>query len=147
MPVTAVVGAQWGDEGKGKIVDLLAQEADVVIRYAGGSNAGHTIVNDFGTFKLHSLPSGAFNSRCLNVIGTGTVVDFDSLTQELLQIQDAGAPDPKVIISDRAHVIMPYHKLLDRVNEEARGDLKIGTTGQGIGPAYADKIERVGIQV
>lgn len=146
MPITAVVGAQWGDEGKGKIVDLLAQHADVVVRFAGGSNAGHTIVNEFGTFKLHSLPSGAFNPACLNIVGTGTVVDFDSLSRELDEIRTAGARDVRLTISDRAHVVMPYHKALDRLKEESLGDLKIGTTGQGVGPAYADKVDRSGIQ-
>ena len=146
MPVTAVIGAQWGDEGKGKIVDLLAAEADIVARSAGGSNAGHTIVNEYGTFKLHSLPSGAFNPDALNIVGTGTVVDFDSLIEELEQIRAAGVADVKLLISDRAHVIMPFHKELDRVKDWALGDLRLGTTGQGVGPAYSDKIDRIGIQ-
>jgi adenylosuccinate synthase len=146
MPVTAVVGAQWGDEGKGKIVDLMAQNADVVVRYAGGSNAGHTIVNEYGSFKLHSLPSGAFNPGALNIVGTGTVVDFDSLSTELAQLRTAGVGEVSLTVSDRAHVIMPYHKALDRMHEDSRGDLRVGTTGQGIGPTYADKVERSGIQ-
>lgn len=146
MPVTAVVGAQWGDEGKGKIVDLLAQQVDVVCRFGGGSNAGHTIVNEFGFFKLHSLPSGAFNPNTINVIGTGTVVDFDSLASEIHEVVKAGATHPKLVISDRAHVIMPYHKTLDRLKDESLGKRRIGTTGQGIGPAYVDKVDRTGIQ-
>ncbi len=146
MPVKAVVGAQWGDEGKGKIVDLLASDADIVVRFGGGSNAGHTVVNKFGTFRLHSLPSGVFHAGVLNVVGTGTVVDFESLLAELGQLRDAGVPNPNILISERAHVIMPYHKLEDRVSEERLGAHRIGTTGQGVGPAYVDKVSRTGIQ-
>jgi adenylosuccinate synthase len=146
LPVTAVIGAQWGDEGKGKIVDLLAGEADIVARSAGGSNAGHTIVNAHGTFKLHSMPSGAFNPNALNVLGTGTVVDFDSLIKEISEIMAAGVPEPRFVVSDRAHVVMPFHKELDQVKDWALGDLRLGTTGQGVGPAYSDKIDRIGIQ-
>jgi adenylosuccinate synthase len=146
MPVTAVVGAQWGDEGKGKIVDYLAQDAHLVCRFGGGSNAGHTIVNEWGTFKLHSLPSGAFNPTTLNIVGAGTVVDFESLSDELAHIGHSSAPLPKFLVSDRAHVIMPYHKVLDRLKDQSLGKHKIGTTGQGIGPAYVDKVDRAGIQ-
>ncbi|HEV3310225.1 MAG TPA: adenylosuccinate synthetase, partial [Chloroflexota bacterium] len=140
MPVTAVVGAQWGDEGKGKIVDLLARDADIVARFGGGSNAGHTIVNEFGAFKLHSLPSGAFNPSALNIVGTGTVVDFDSLSFEIEHVLASGISNVQLAVSDRAHVVMPYHKVLDRTREQRRGEMRVGTTGQGIGPAYVDKV-------
>ena len=146
MAVTAVVGAQWGDEGKGKIVDLLAQQSDIVVRFGGGSNAGHTIVNEFGSFKLHSLPSGALNPGTLNVVGTGTVVDFNSLSAELELVRAAGVSNVRLAISDRAHVVMPFHKALDRMKEEAMGSMRVGTTGQGIGPCYVDKVDRVGVQ-
>ena len=146
MPVTAVVGAQWGDEGKGKIVDVLAGRAAIVARFGGGSNAGHTVVNRFGTFKLHSLPSGGFSPTTMNIVGTGTVVDFDSLASELQALSTAGAPSVNLAISNRAHVIMPYHVALDQLKDASMGARKIGTTGRGIGPAYADKADRLGIQ-
>jgi adenylosuccinate synthase len=147
MPVRAIVGAQWGDEGKGKITDLLAQQADVVIRYGGGSNAGHTVVNDRGEFILHAIPCGIFNPRAISLIGTGTVVDFDSIERELVELAAAGVSSDGLRISSRAHVVMPYHVLLDRLGDEARGKEKIGTTHRGVGPAYVDKADRVGIQV
>jgi adenylosuccinate synthase len=147
MPVTSIVGAQWGDEGKGKIVDVLAGDADIVSRFGGGSNAGHTVVNQFGTFKLHSLPSGVFNPATINIVGTGTVVDFDSMCAELDQLAGSGVSPIELAISSRAHIIMPYHVALDRLKDAALGPKKIGTTGRGIGPAYADKADRVGIQV
>lgn len=146
MSVVAVVGAQWGDEGKGKIVDLLAQKAHIVCRFGGGSNAGHTIVNDYGSFKLHSLPSGVFNPQTLNIVGSGAVVDFDSLSTELSEVRASGIETVQLIISDRSHVIMPYHRVLDRLREEDLGEHRVGTTGRGIGPAYVDKVDRVGFQ-
>jgi len=146
MPVTAIVGAQWGDEGKGKITDLLAQQARLVIRYGGGSNAGHTVVNERGEFRLHLVPSGIFNPDATCLIGTGTVVDFDYLAQELDQLAKAAVSADKLRVSSRAHVVMPYHLLLDRLEDEARGASTLGTTRRGIGPAYVDKAARVGIQ-
>jgi adenylosuccinate synthase len=146
MPVTAIVGAQWGDEGKGKITDILAQEADVVIRFGGGSNAGHTVVNERGEFRLHLVPSGIFNPDALSLVGTGTVVDFDFLSEELTQLAEAGVSTDGLRISNRAHLTMPYHLLLDRLNDEARGTSAIGTTRRGVGPTYVDKADRVGIQ-
>ncbi|HKW78831.1 MAG TPA: adenylosuccinate synthase [Candidatus Limnocylindria bacterium] len=147
MPVTAVVGAQWGDEGKGKITDLLAQEADVVIRYQGGNNAGHTVVNQHGTFKLHLVPSGIFNPNALCIVGPGTVVDLRVLNEELRNLEAHGIATANLRVSDRAHLLMPWHTLLDRLDERERGRQKLGTTGQGVGPAYADKVARHGIQV
>ena len=147
MPVTAVVGAQWGDEGKGKITDLLAQEADVVIRYQGGNNAGHTVVNQHGTFKLHLVPSGIFNPNALCIIGPGTVVNLRALCEELRNLEAHGIGTANLRVSDRAHLIMPWHTVLDRLDERERGRQKLGTTGQGVGPAYADKVARHGIQV
>jgi adenylosuccinate synthase len=146
MPVTAIVGAQWGDEGKGKITDILAQEADIVIRFGGGSNAGHTVVNERGEFRLHLIPSGIFNPDAISLVGSGTVVDFDFLSEELTQLSEAGVSTGGLRISSRAHLTMPYHLLLDRMNDEARGTGAIGTTRRGVGPTYVDKADRVGIQ-
>ncbi|TMG32106.1 MAG: adenylosuccinate synthetase, partial [Chloroflexi bacterium] len=131
MPVTAIVGAQWGDEGKGKITDLLAQEADVVIRYQGGNNAGHTVVNQHGTFKLHLVPSGIFNPKALCILGPGTVVDLTALTHEMATLEDAGITTASLRVSDRAHLLMPWHVALDRLDERERGRQKLGTTGMG----------------
>jgi len=147
MPVTAIVGAQWGDEGKGKITDLLAHDADLVLRFGGGSNAGHTVVNEFGEFKLHLIPCGIFNPDAVSLVGTGAVVDFAFLEAELAELERAGVPTEGLRISSRAHVIMPYHLILDRLQDEARGSSAIGTTRRGVGPAYVDKADRVGIQV
>ena len=147
MPVTAIVGAQWGDEGKGKITDLLAQEADLVIRYQGGNNAGHTVVNELGTFKLHLVPSGIFNPNAMCVLGTGTVIDLGFLVQEIRSLEQRGVSTANLRISDRAHLLMPWHVALDRLDERERGRRKLGTTGQGVGPAYADKVARHGIQL
>jgi len=146
MPVTAIVGAQWGDEGKGKITDVLAHEADMVIRFGGGSNAGHTVVNDHGEFALHLIPCGIFNPSCMNVIGTGAVVDFESLDQELDQLTRAGINAQNLRVSSRAHLVMPYHRTLDALADESRGSHAIGTTRRGVGPAYVDKANRVGLQ-
>jgi adenylosuccinate synthase len=145
--VTAVVGAQWGDEGKGKITDYLAQQADVVVRYQGGSNAGHTVVNEHGTFKLHLVPSGIFNPNALCIVGPGTVVDLPSLVQEIEMLETRGIPTANLRVSDRAHLVLPYHIALDRLDERERGRRRLGTTGRGVGPAYADKVARHGIQV
>ncbi|GAC1640016.1 MAG: adenylosuccinate synthase [Chloroflexota bacterium] len=147
MPVTAIVGAQWGDEGKGKITDLLASDADLVLRFGGGSNAGHTVVNECGEFRLHLIPCGIFNPTAISLVGTGTVVDFDFLEDELGQLERAHVPIDGLRISSRAHLIMPYHVLLDRLQDDARGSNAIGTTRRGVGPAYVDKADRVGIQV
>jgi adenylosuccinate synthase len=147
VPVTAIVGAQWGDEGKGKITDLLAQEADLVIRYQGGNNAGHTVVNELGTFKLHLVPSGIFNPNATCVLGTGTVIDLGFLAHEIETLEKRGVTTANLRISDRAHLLMPWHVALDRLDERERGRRKLGTTGQGVGPAYADKVARHGIQL
>jgi adenylosuccinate synthase len=148
MSVTAVVGTQWGDEGKGRIVDYLAQEADMVIRFQGGNNAGHTVINNFGKFALHLLPCGIFNSKTINIIGTGVVVNPEALWQEILMIKGAGVTvGNNLLISDRAHVVMPYHILLDKLEEESLGKKKLGTTLRGIAPVYADKVTRVGLQM
>jgi adenylosuccinate synthase len=146
MPVTAIVGAQWGDEGKGKITDLLAQEADVVVRFGGGSNAGHTVINEFGEFKLHLIPSGVFNPDATVLIGTGTVIDFDYLESELEQLEACNVSYSGLRISSRAHLTMPYHVALDGLQDSSREDFVIGTTRRGVGPTYVDKADRVGIQ-
>ncbi|HET8568075.1 MAG TPA: adenylosuccinate synthetase, partial [Candidatus Limnocylindria bacterium] len=146
MPVTAIVGAQWGDEGKGKITDLLAQDADLVIRFQGGNNAGHTVVNEHGTFKLHLVPSGIFNPRATCVLGPGTVVDLIALAEELRELEAKGISTANLRVSERAHLLMPWHVALDRLDERERGRQKLGTTGKGVGPAYADKVARHGIQ-
>jgi adenylosuccinate synthase len=144
MPAYAVIGAQWGDEGKGKIIDFLAERASVIARYSGGNNAGHTVINDAGTFKLHLVPSGICWSHATNVIGNGVVVDPDVLIKEINENQ----LDPEhLAVSDRAHLIMPYHIILDRLEEERRGKSAIGTTGRGVGPAYVDKVARQGLRV
>jgi adenylosuccinate synthase len=147
MPVVALIGGQWGDEGKGRSVDLLAQRARMVIRYSGGNNAGHTVINDLGTFKLHLVPCGIFQPTVLNIIGSGVVLDLAVLLDEMAMLEAAGVSLAHLYISDRAHVIMPYHLLQDRLQESLRGDSKLGTTGRGIGPTYSDKMERVGIRM
>ncbi|MDP9315866.1 MAG: adenylosuccinate synthase [Chloroflexota bacterium] len=147
MSVVAIIGGQWGDEGKGRVVDLLAQHAHMVIRYSGGNNAGHTVINDRGTFKLHLVPAGIFNPETTNIIGTGVVVDPAALLEELAMLAEAGVTFDNLYISDRAHVIMPYHREQDRIQESLRGDGRIGTTGRGVGPAYGDKMERIGIRM
>jgi len=146
MPVIAIIGAHWGDEGKGKIVDLLAEQADMVMRFSGGDNAGHTVVNQFGTFALHLVPSGIFSPKAVSVIGNGVVVNPRVLLDELDGLRQRGVDTSRLFISDRAHLVMPYHILLDGLEEEARGDKAIGTTRKGIGPAFADKAARLGIR-
>ena len=147
MANVIVIGAQWGDEGKGKITDLLSRSADVVVRYQGGVNAGHTIVVQGRTFKLHLIPSGILypNTEC--IIGCGTVIDPQVLIGELDQLESFNVSTRNLLISETAHVTMPYHRLLDKAAEEHRGRYKIGTTGRGIGPTYADKSERTGIRI
>ena len=146
MPVIAVIGAQWGDEGKGRIVDLLAQQAKVVVRFCGGDNAGHTVVNPYGEFKLHLIPSGIFSSQAVCIIGNGVVINPAVLIDEMDRLSERGVDTTGLFISDRAHLIMPYHILLDGLEEEARGGKAIGTTRKGIGPVYADKAARLGIR-
>ncbi len=151
MTVLAVLGCQWGDEGKGKLVDLLGSRARVIVRCNGGPNAGHTIVNPQGTFKMRLIPSGIFHPRAICLIGNGVVVDPATLLDELDMLTAAGLDMSRLLISDRAHVIMPYHRILDELEEADRaavgGGLAIGTTKRGIGPAYADKMARVGIRM
>ncbi|HAA95248.1 MAG TPA: adenylosuccinate synthase [Dehalococcoidia bacterium] len=147
MPAYAVIGGQWGDEGKGKVIDYLAGDVDSVVRYAGGNNAGHTVVNEKGTFQLHLVPSGICWPDAYGIIGNGVVVDPDVLVHELTEISGRGIDTSRLYISERAHVIMPYHVVLDRYEEEARGAAAIGTTGRGIGPAYMDKTGRIGVRV
>ncbi len=147
MANVIVIGAQWGDEGKGKITDLLSKSADVVVRYQGGVNAGHTVVVDGQTFKLHLIPSGILYPDTECIIGSGTVIDPKVLIEELDQVESLGISTAKLMISEAAHVTMPYHRLIDKASEERRGSQKIGTTGRGIGPTYADKSERTGIRM
>ncbi|MFZ4851218.1 MAG: adenylosuccinate synthase [Caldilinea sp.] len=147
MAVIAVVGAQWGDEGKGRIIDYLAQEADVVIRFQGGDNAGHTVINAFGKHALHLIPSGIFNPRTQNIIGSGCVVNPQSLLGEMEALRASGVELENLWVSTRAQLLMPYHRELDGLEEAARGKDTIGTTRRGIGPAYADKAARVGLRM
>jgi adenylosuccinate synthase len=147
MPVVAVIGAQWGDEGKGKVVDLLAAQADMVVRFSGGNNAGHTIVNEKGEFHLHLVPSGIFNPEATSVIGNGVVLNAAALFEELDMLERAGVDTGRLAISDRAHLVMPYHLLLDKLEEQERGPDAIGTTLRGVGPAFVDKAARCGIRV
>ncbi|MEB3178593.1 MAG: adenylosuccinate synthase [Nostocaceae cyanobacterium] len=147
MANVIVIGAQWGDEGKGKITDLLSRSADVVVRYQGGVNAGHTIVVQGQTFKLHLIPSGILYPDTECIIGCGTVIDPEVLIKELDQLEKFNISTRNLLISETAHVTMPYHRLIDKASEEKRGNYKIGTTGRGIGPTYADKSERTGIRM
>jgi adenylosuccinate synthase len=147
MPVIAVIGAQWGDEGKGKVVDLLSEKASVVVRFSGGDNAGHTIVNTLGEFKLHIVPSGIFRPQVTCIIGNGVAINPSVLIDEIDQLNRRGVNTSKLFISDRAHLIMPYHILLDGLEEDSRRTGAIGTTRKGIGPVFADKIARLGIRV
>lgn len=147
MKTVAVVGSQWGDEGKGKVIDFLATQADVVVRGQGGNNAGHTLVVDGKKFALRLIPSGILNPNTINVIGNGIVFDPKGFFEEIEMLQSNGISTKNIKISDRAHIVFPYHKELDGLAEEARGDNKIGTTKKGIGPCYMDKTERSGIRV
>ncbi len=146
MPVLAVIGAQWGDEGKGKVVDLLAEKTKMVVRFSGGDNAGHTVVNRYGEFKLHLVPAGIFSPRAICIIGNGVVINPTALIDEIDQLNQRGVDTSRLFISDRAHLIMPYHVLLDGLEEESRGGKALGTTRKGIGPAFADKVARLGIR-
>ncbi|MDF2959523.1 MAG: adenylosuccinate synthase [Paenibacillus sp.] len=147
MSVTAIVGANWGDEGKGKVTDVLAAKARYVVRYQGGSNAGHTIINHYGKFALHLLPSGVFYPEAVNVIGPGVALDIENLLSELDQLLARGVPEPKLYVSDRAQIVLPYHKLFDELEEKRLGDRRFGSTKQGIAPFYADKYVKRGIRV
>ena len=147
MPVIAIIGAQWGDEGKGKIVDLLAEKARVVVRFSGGDNAGHTVINHYGEFGLHLVPSGIFYPGVTCIIGNGVAINPSVLIGEMAQLNQKGVDTSGLFISDRAHLIMPYHILLDGLEEQSRGGKAIGTTRKGIGPAFTDKTARLGIRV
>jgi len=147
MPVIAVVGALWGDEGKGHIVDYLSREAEIVIRVQGGDNAGHTVVNERGTFRLHLVPAGVFYPGTTCIIGAGTVVNPDTLLHELAELEAAGVDTSRVFLSDRAHLVFPYHRQRDELEERGRGEQPLGTTRRGIGPAYSDKAARIGLRV
>jgi len=146
MPVIAVVGAQWGDEGKGKVVDMLAERAWLVIRFSGGDNAGHTVINPIGDFKLHLIPSGIFYPGVTCIIGSGTVINPARLIEEIEKLNKRKVDTGRLVISDRAHLVMPYHLLLDGLEEESRASKALGTTRRGIGPAFADKVARLGIR-
>jgi len=147
MPVIAVIGAQWGDEAKGKIVDMLAESANIIVRFSGGDNAGHTVVNPLGEFKLRLTPSGIFYPQTTSIIGNGVVVNPPVLFKEMDELNERGIDTSRLFISDRAHLIMPYHIVIEGLEEEARGSKAIGTTRKGIGPAFADKVARTGIRV
>ena len=147
MPAYAVLGAQWGDEGKGKIVDVLARDMDIVARFSGGNNAGHTVVNDQGKFSVHLVPCGIFWPHTMNLIGNGVVIDPDVLLDEIDSLDGYGIDVAgRIIVSERAHLVMPYHVVLDNLAERARGENRLGTTGKGIGPAYSDKAARTGVR-
>lgn len=145
--VKAVVGANWGDEGKGKITDMLAEKADIIIRFQGGANAGHTIVNNYGKFALHTLPSGVFYSHTTNIIGNGVALDIPVFFDEIKSITDRNVPMPKLLVSDRAQIVMPYHILFDQYEEERLGGKSFGSTKSGIAPFYSDKYAKIGFQV
>ena len=145
--VKAVVGANWGDEGKGKITDMLAKEADIIIRFQGGANAGHTIVNDYGKFALHTLPSGVFYNHTTSIIGNGVALNIPVLFKEIKSITDRDVPQPKILVSDRAQIVMSYHILFDQYEEERLGGKSFGSTKSGIAPFYSDKYAKIGFQV
>lgn len=145
--VIAVVGANWGDEGKGKITDMLAEQADIVVRFQGGANAGHTIVNDYGKFALHTLPSGVFYDHTTSVVGNGVALNIPVLFKEIQSITGRGVPTPKFIVSDRAQIVMSYHILFDQYEEERLGKASFGSTKSGIAPFYSDKFSKIGFQV
>ena len=145
--VKAVVGANWGDEGKGKITDMLGKEADIIVRFQGGANAGHTIINDYGKFALHTLPSGVFYDHTTSVIGNGVALNIPVLFHEIKSIVDQGVPMPKIKVSDRAQMVMSYHVLFDQYEEERLGGKSFGSTKSGIAPFYSDKYAKIGFQV
>lgn len=145
--VRAIVGANWGDEGKGKITDMLAKESDIIIRFQGGSNAGHTIINNYGRFALHLLPSGVFYDHTTSIIGNGVALNIPFLFNEIEDIKKKGVPQPKILVSDRAQILMPYHVLFDAYEEERLGGKSFGSTKSGIAPFYSDKYAKIGFQV
>ena len=145
--VKAIVGANWGDEGKGKITDMLAQDSDIIVRFQGGANAGHTIINDYGKFALHTLPSGIFYDHTTSIIGNGVALNIPVLFNELKEVTSKGVPEPKILISDRAQIVMPYHILFDEYEEERLAGKSFGSTKSGIAPFYSDKYAKVGFQV
>ena len=145
--VRAVVGANWGDEGKGKITDMLGETSDIIVRFQGGSNAGHTIVNDYGKFALHILPSGVFYNHTTSIIGNGVALSIPALFNEVNEIVSKGVPTPKILVSDRAQIVMPYHILFDECEEERLGKKSFGSTKSGIAPFYSDKYSKIGFQV
>lgn len=145
--IKAVVGANWGDEGKGKLTDVFAKESDIVVRFQGGNNAGHTIINDYGKFALHMLPSGVFYNHVTNVIGNGVALNIPAFIKELNAIVEKGVPMPKIIVSDRAQIVMSYHVLFDKLEEERLGKAQFGSTKSGIAPFYSDKYAKIGFQI
>jgi adenylosuccinate synthase len=145
--IKAVVGANWGDEGKGKLTDVFAKESDIVVRFQGGNNAGHTIINDYGKFALHMLPSGVFYDHIINVIGNGVALNIPAFIKELNQLVEKGVPMPKLIVSDRAQIVMSYHVLFDKLEEERLGKAQFGSTKSGIAPFYSDKYAKIGFQI
>lgn len=145
--IKAVVGANWGDEGKGKLTDVFAKESDIVVRFQGGNNAGHTIINDYGKFALHMLPSGVFYNHITNVIGNGVALNIPAFIKELNQLVEKGVPMPKLIVSDRAQIVMSYHILFDKLEEERLGKAQFGSTKSGIAPFYSDKYAKIGFQI
>ena len=145
--IKAIVGANWGDEGKGKITDMLSQDADIVIRFQGGSNAGHTIRNNYGKFALHMLPSGVFYQHITNILGNGVALNIPFLMEEIGSLVDKGVPKPNILVSDRAQILMPYHILFDQYEEERLGGKAFGSTKSGIAPFYSDKYAKIGFQV
>ncbi len=145
--VKAVVGANWGDEGKGKITDMMAEKADIIVRFQGGANAGHTIVNNYGKFALHTLPSGVFYAHTTSIIGNGVALNIPVLFNEIKSITDRNVPMPKILVSDRAQIVMPYHILFDQYEEERLGGKSFGSTKSGIAPFYSDKYAKIGFQV
>jgi adenylosuccinate synthase len=147
MPATVVIGGQWGDEGKGRVVDLLAREANVIARYSAGNNAGHTIINNLGLFALHIVPAGIFYPDKTCIVGNGVAVDPQVLLEEIESLESRGVSTERLFVSDRAHVVMPYHPIIDQLDEKLRGSAAVGTTGRGIGPCFADKVGRIGIRM
>jgi adenylosuccinate synthase len=145
--VTAIVGANWGDEGKGKITDMLGQESDIIVRFQGGSNAGHTIINNYGKFALHLLPSGVFYDHTTSIIGNGVALNIPYLFKEIQGLVEKGVPKPKILVSDRTQILMPYHILFDQYEEERLGGKSFGSTKSGIAPFYSDKYAKIGFQV
>ena len=145
--VSAIVGGNWGDEGKGKMCDILSKDADVVIRFQGGANAGHTIVNEYGKTALHMLPSGIFRQDVINVIGQGVAFDINAFFEELKSVKEKGMKNPNIVISDRVQILMPYHIKLDELEEQRLGKASFGSTKSGIAPFYSDKYAKIGIQI